>query len=356
MKASWLVPALMMTAALPALAATPQQYDQALGKVRAALASQSQAIHVQEVPTGEAPSLVAQQVLGPIHSVEEPGQSPQPVDTGPLVAAVKAAEAVHDPDGRATALDTIAHQIATLQAEVGTGLEGGRKSPDLASDPAQVERSARAVLQGAEFASDPLPPPTVAERFASWLDRFLARFQHPSTNSAPVNGPNVNPQVILGIFIAIGVGAFAVLVAVLVQSIGRRGVRAKPLVLDEEEAVLMEARDNESLLALADQQAKVGDYRRAFRLVYLAALVALDTGGVVRFDRSKTNWEYLRALRAAGRPDVYSAMTPLTREFDSIWYGFGRAEASHYALALSQYQALLVAPQAAQTQPSGAAA
>ena len=353
MKAFWLVPVLLLIVSLPALAATPQQYDEALGKVRASLASQSQAIHVQEVPTGEAPSLVAQQVLGPIRTVEEPGQAPQPVDTRPLVAAVKAAEAVHDPDERATALDTVAHQIATLQAEVGAGPESGRHAPD----PEQVERSARAVLQGAEFASDPLPPPTLSERFAAWLDRVLARFQtQPSNNSAPVSGPNVNPQVILGIFIAIGVAAFAVLVAVIVQSIGRRGAKSKPLALDEEEAVLVEARDNDSLLALADQQAKAGDYRRAFRLIYLAALVALDTGGVIRFDRSKTNWEYLRALRAAGRPDVYQAMTPLTREFDHIWYGFGRAEASHYARALSQYQALLAAPQAAQTQPSGAAA
>ena len=352
MKTPWLIPLLLLAATLPVLAATPQDYDRALGRVRTALASQIQAIHVQEVPRGEAPSVVAQQVLGPIHDVEEPGQAPQPVDTGRLVDAVKAAEAVHDPDKRAEALETVGRQIETLQSEIGAGPVGGPREVD----PAQIERSARTVLAGPEFASDPLPPPTLAERFAAWLDRVLAPFNKPSTNTQ-TNLPSVNPQIIEGIFIVIGVAAFAVLVAVIVQAIGRRGVRAKPLALDEEEAVLVESRDNDSLLALAEQQAKAGDYRRAFRLVYLAALVALDTGGVLRFDRSKTNWEYLRALRAAGRPDVYSAMTPLTREFDQVWYGFGRADASHYARALAQYRALLAAPQAtAQSQSQGAAA
>ena len=117
-------------------------------------------------------------------------------------------------------------------------------------------------------------------------------------------------------------------------------MKARPLALDEEEAVLMEARDNDSLLALAEQQAKTGDYRRAFRLVYLASLVTLDTDGVLRFDRSKTNWEYLRALRASGRGDVYTALTPLTREFDQVWYGLAPTDSSQYAWALAQYRAL----------------
>ena len=74
--------------------------------------------------------------------------------------------------------------------------------------------------------------------------------------------------------------------------------------------------------------------------------MTLDTSGVLRFDRSKTNWEYLRALRAAGRADVYDAMTPLTREFDRIWYGFASADASRItARALTQYDALQAASQ-----------
>lgn len=322
--------------ALRVTAATPQEYDRALAQVQAALVSQAQAISAEEVPPGEAPSLLAQRMLGPIRSIEPPGSAPAPVDTSRLVAAIQAAEAVKNADAKADALGAVGTQIATLRAAL---LHSGAFS-----DPAAAKRAARAVLARAEFGSDLPPPPSLAERLAAWI----ARIHWPHSSASPnFNGPSINPKVIEGILIVIAAGAFAVLVGVIVQAIGRRSARSKPLALDEEEATLVEARDNESLLGLAEQQAKAGDYRRAFRLVYLAALVMLDTGGVLRFDRSKTNWEYLRALRAAGRGDIYSALTPLTREFDQVWYGFGLADASHYARALAQYQALLAAPQAA---------
>ena len=312
-------------------AATPQAYDRALGQVQTALTSQQQALEAQVISAGQPPSLVAQQVLAPIHAVETPGHAPQLVDTSQLVAAIQNAEALQDADAKSAALNALGRQISLLRQAI-------IKVPPH-SDPAAAVASARAVLARPEFASDPPPPPSFADRLAAWLDRL---FQPRATPN--VNAPNVNPNVILGILIAIAAGAFAVLVAVLVQAIGRREARARPLALDEEEAVLMEARDNDSLLALAEQQAKAGDYRRAFRLVYLASLVALDTNGVLRFDRSKTNWEYLRALRASGRGDVYSALTPLTREFDQVWYGFAPTDASQYAHALAQYHALHAAP------------
>ena len=331
--------------ALRVTAATPQEYDDALAQVQVAMVSQAQAISADEVPPGEAPSLLAQQTLGSIRSVELPGSAPMPVDTSRLIAAIQSAEAVKNPDEKADALAAVGAQIGTLRAAQ-THLYSG-----VVPNPAAAKRAARAVLSQPEFGSELPPPPSLAERIAAWLDRIFSSRQPSSPN---LNLPNVNPKIILGILIVIAAGAFAVLVAVIVQAIGRRSARSKPLALDEEEAVLVEARDNESLLGLAEQQAKSGDYRRAFRLVYLASLVALDTGGVLRFDRSKTNWEYLRALRTAGRGDIYSALTPLTREFDQVWYGFGLTDASHYARALTQYQALLAAPQAAT--PAGSAA
>ena len=334
---------LLVGLALPVTAATPSEYDGALAQVQAALVSQAQAISADEVPPGDAPSVLAQRTLGPIRSIEPPGGAPMPVNTSRLIAAIQAAEAVKNPDAKADALAAVGTQIGTLRAAQ-THLHSG-------VDPAAVKRAVRTVLSRPEFGAGLPPPPPLADRIAAWLDRVFSR--HPSAPN--FSGPNVNPKIILGILIAIAAGAFAVLVFVIVQAIGRRSARSKPLALDEEEAVLVEARDNDSLLGLAEQQAKSGDYRRAFRLVYLAALVALDTGGVLRFDRSKTNWEYLRALRAAGRGDIYSALTPLTREFDQVWYGFGQTDASHYARALAQYQALLAAPQAATPQGPPAA-
>lgn len=329
---------LLGLAARPSHAVPAAAYDQALAKVESALISQAQAIRAGQVPPGESAVLVAQRELGPIHSVETINGLPQLVDTGRLIDAVRMADAAHGSEAKAPAFEALKRQISTLRDALGLSGERGNHS-----NLPNAVRSARAVLSSDEFASDPPPPPSVAERAAEWLDRWISRlFSHPSPTTPPMQP--VNPAVLQGIFIAILAALFAVLVYFLVKAISLRGARAKPLGLAEEEAVLMEARDNNSLLALAEQQAKAGDYRRAFRLVYLAALVTLDDGGVLRFDRSKTNWEYLRALRTAGRSDIAQALTPLTREFDQVWYGFSRTDASHYAHALTQHQALLSVP------------
>lgn len=316
-------------------AATPQEYDRALGEVQAALGSQADAIAAQVISSGPSPLLAAQQDLGPIHSVGLPGRVSVLVNTGPLVAAISAAEATKDPDTKIETLHALSRQIGLLRSSL-------QAAPSAVTSTAALA-SARAVLAGPEFASDPPPPPSLADRISAWLDKMF----QPRRPTRTPTGPNINPRVVEGILIAIAVGAFAILVAVLVQAIGRRDAKARPLALDEEEAVLMEARDNDSLLALAEQQAKTGDYRRAFRLVYLASLVSLDTDGVLRFDRSKTNWEYLRALRASGRGDVYTALIPLTREFDQVWYGFAPTNSSQYAWALAQYHALQASARAA---------
>ncbi len=308
-------------------AETPDEYSQALASVQGALSNEAQAIAAEEVPPGDAASLVAKRVLGPIHSVTAaPGQPPRLISTHSLVAAIAAAEALKDKDAKVEALRVLNTQIQFLRDSLGTGA-----SP---VNPAAVRQSVRETLARPEFAADPPPPPSFTEKIAAWIDRLLNRHQPAATP----NVPNINPAVIYWILVTIAAAAFAILVAALVQTISRREARAKPLELDAAEVTLMEARDNDSLLALAEKQAQAGDYRRAFRLVYLAALVALDTGGVLHFDRSKTNWEY---LRAAGRGDIYAAMTPLTREFDQVWYGLGVADAGRYARARAQYDALL---------------
>jgi len=319
-------------------AATPAEYDHALSVVQNSLNRQAEALDAEVISTGQSPSLVAQQVLTPVHSVGLPGQAPILVNTGPLVAAIKAAEAIKNTTTKADTLEALSDQIGLLRQSLTT-------APTKTS-PGDTVASARQVLAGEEFASDPPPPPSLADKIAGWLDKL---FKPRKQNPAPAPSGSINPNVIQGILIVIAAAAFAILVWVLVQAVGRREARVRPLALDEEEAVLVEARDNNSLLALAEQQAKLGDYRRAFRLVYLASLVTLDTDGTLRFDRSKTNWEYLRALRASGRSDVYTALTPLTREFDQVWYGFAPTNASQYAWAVGQYEALKAVPAEAAT-------
>ena len=331
---------LLLAARLPA--ATVQEYDHALAQVQASLTDRIPELQAHEVPSGLPPPFIARRVLMPIRSVSLPGGPSQPVFNGLLLQALTDADRKGD-TGKMRALE---QQIATLRAALSVSAAGTQKVAGADPSPVAV---ARAVLARPEFGSDPLPPPPLSERIAHWIDAQLQKIHwphSPSVNAPNMNIPPVSPGFIKGLLVLLAAGAVAVLVALLVQALSRRQARARAVpLLDETEAALVEARDTDSLLALAERQAQAGDYRRAFRLIYVATLVSLDTGGVLRFDRSKTNWEYLRALRAAGRDDVYQAMMPLTREFDRIWYGLTPAGPGEYARAVARYRELHTAPQ-----------
>ncbi len=337
-------------------AATPAQYDGALAQVQAALSSQARAVGAgKTLPTAQTPERVAARVLAPILSVQPPGGPPRPVNTALLRQSITAAGTLTDHKQRVKRLQELSSQIAVLRRELTTS-QADRKD---ALTERQAVDAAHTVLAGAAYDSEPYPEPTKWDRwkeararaFQRWLDSLHFG---PRTPTGPM--PTISPQFINGIVIALGIGLFALLVALLVGLLRRRAARARPAAdLDETEAALVEARDMDSLHALAERKAQEGDYRLALRFIYLALLVALDTGGVLRFDRSRTNWEYLRALRASGREDVYQAMTPLTREFDRVWYGLARADAADYARARSQYEALQAVSQTPTTPKKAAA-
>jgi hypothetical protein len=71
-------------------------------------------------------------------------------------------------------------------------------------------------------------------------------------------------------------------------------------------------------LAEAVRLADAGHHREALRSLYLATLVAFDRRGLIAFDPTRTNWQYLRQLPPGGlRADFGS----FTRLFDHKWYG-----------------------------------
>jgi hypothetical protein len=81
-----------------------------------------------------------------------------------------------------------------------------------------------------------------------------------------------------------------------------------------------------------------GDYRSAVRLLYLGTLLRLDERGLLRFDRSLTNREYLRVV--AGSPAIRDALRPVVETFDRTWYGFGPMDAGDFARYQTQVDAL----------------
>jgi hypothetical protein len=74
--------------------------------------------------------------------------------------------------------------------------------------------------------------------------------------------------------------------------------------------------------------AEAGDFRGAVRACYLGILQTLEQERLLRYNRSKTNWEYLAEL--SPWPQLTSPMRELTLSFDYIWYGHQPSEPESY--------------------------
>ena len=89
---------------------------------------------------------------------------------------------------------------------------------------------------------------------------------------------------------------------------------------------------SESAFAKAQQLSRGGDYRAAVRYLYLSTLLILDERGVMRYDRSKTNREYLRSV--ANSPELSKPLEEVIDVFDNVWYGYhslGEESFKHYS-------------------------
>jgi hypothetical protein len=72
----------------------------------------------------------------------------------------------------------------------------------------------------------------------------------------------------------------------------------------------------------AEALARDGDFLAAVRLLYLAVLTQLHRADLIRYERTRTNGEYLRQLRGAeGAAVVVEPFRRLTRLFEQKWYG-----------------------------------
>jgi len=84
----------------------------------------------------------------------------------------------------------------------------------------------------------------------------------------------------------------------------------------------------ELALQRAQELSTDGDYRTAVRYLYLSALLLLEERGLLRYDRSLTNREYLRTV--AHRPELAATLREVIDVFDRVWYGFQTLSASEY--------------------------
>ncbi len=175
------------------------------------------------------------------------------------------------------------------------------------------------------------PPNGFWDAFWKWVEKQLKAFfdwLNSRDTPAPVRTPTFGGEmaganVVMGLII---VAVLGLLIFLLMQ------FRRRPEALDVqgEEQGLAETKLSsdpmsalskrpETWAGLADELAERGEFREAIRHLYLALLSHLHRGGVIDYDPTRSNWDYLFAFK--GPQGAKASFRELTRRFDFAWYG-----------------------------------
>jgi hypothetical protein len=103
---------------------------------------------------------------------------------------------------------------------------------------------------------------------------------------------------------------------------------AQEAELAAEDAESDEMLTSKGALKRAEFLSMHGDYRNAVRYLYLSSLLVLDEQGLMRYDRSRTNREYLRSV--SSKPELAKPLRDVIDVFDRVWYGFENVDEQTY--------------------------
>lgn len=185
-----------------------------------------------------------------------------------------------------------------------------------------------AILSEPEYAwpeaAGPNPLAELWQRFLNWTARIFARL---------FAGTSLGSGASAALAGAIAILLFLVLRFVYVHSILS--------VIRETEAPadvrIPPGLTGDRAFARARRLSETGDLRGAVRYLYLAALLALESSGHIRLDRTHTNRELLADL--SHRPELEHRFRAVSETFDRVWYGFqaiSREEFASYAESVTE--------------------
>jgi Sec-independent protein translocase protein TatA len=213
------------------------------------------------------------------------------------------------------------------------------KTAQKAEDRAEQDQRARLdnILARAEYQPEEKRESTVA-RWTRQITDFILRLLTKLFGRAPSRAGGA------GVFLVLSALIFLLVIAALIfgaVKLARRfQSRQKPLkeaetreALGEEIAEDATAAD---LFATASELARQGEYRKAIRRAYIALLCDFDHRGKLRLGRSKTNRDYLDAMRSEQR--IYPAFSVMTFAFERAWYGQERATEEEFRNFVTLYQ------------------
>jgi len=238
-----------------------------------------------------------------------------------------------DAERRLQMLGEISTCLARLRQSV--------KSAQTAEDRASQDQRAKIdnILARPEYQPEEERESTIA-RWIRHMKEFIVQllrrlFGRPSARAPQTGG---------GLYRVLQAMIFLVLAAALIfgaaKLLRRFQVRQKPaekaetrVALGEEIPEYATAAD---LFAMASELARQAEYRKAIRRAYIALLCDLDQRGKLRLGRSKTNRDYLDAMRSEQR--IYPTFSVMTLAFERAWYGQARATEEEFHNFVSLYQ------------------
>lgn len=251
------------------------------------------------------------------------------------IEGVTVGGATYDPQ-LADALDTLRRPAPDLDralAVVSTLRDTAEATRAAAPDP-DARRKLDVVLQDREFRRD--EPNWLQQRITDFRQWFREQWNRLTEPLRRVRTPDVNlpsPQPVTGgsglaallaalvsppVLIALGV-----LVALFVCYLIWRGRRRKVDTQAVPERTAQQWRDHAAALAAR------GDYRAAVRALFLGTLRDLDERGVVPFDATRTDREYVWAVTERG-DWLAEPVRPFVRLVEGIFYGGARAGEAEY--------------------------
>lgn len=186
------------------------------------------------------------------------------------------------------------------------------------------EARLQAILSQPQFQYETAEP----SRWQRWLADLRLRVWQWLSNIFPNLNAVGGPARLINYLVTF-LGIMAVVVVLLYIWRMLLGDFAAEAVMAGDDVLGDEVLTADAALQRAQQFSGEGDYRTAVRYLYLSALLLLEERGLLRYNRSLTNREYLRSL--ASQPELATVLRDVIEVFDRVWYGF-------HALGPTEYE------------------
>ncbi len=184
-------------------------------------------------------------------------------------------------------------------------------------------RSLDAILRRAEFQVEPVEPSALRV----WWDNLIDRINRFLADLFPETAGIGVGALVSWLLNVVGLVALVAVVAYTINELLKSLAAEAHLRMDRGDGDAPLTAD--SAFQRAQELAEGRDFRTAVRYLYLSTLLTLDERGLLRYDRSKTNREYLRSV--AGQPALAATLREVIDVFDRVWYGFQPLDAASYA-------------------------